>query len=255
MSTIPGGTAWGDAADGSLDRLEIVAGLGALREKCPYLPDEEATLQFLAGDLAGPFYRALLDRGYRRNGPYLYRPVCAACTACEVLRVPVASFEMSKEQRRVWRKGTATFRVAIETPSVSGEKCALYRAYLEWQHGTGKEEVDEEHYRSFFVESCHGVDTYELQLWAGERLAGIGTLDRVGDALSSVYFFFDPEFARYSPGTFSALWELELAQAWGLTYYYLGYYIADCRQMNYKLRYRPNERKTPDAPEWTETPT
>jgi arginyl-tRNA--protein-N-Asp/Glu arginylyltransferase len=75
-------------------------------------------------------------------------------------------------------------------------------------------------------------------------------VDRLERALSTVYFYFDPEFAPLSPGTWSALYEIHLAQQWRLSHYYLGYYIPGCPSMNYKARFRPCEIKQPDVPGW-----
>lgn len=232
------------------NQVKEIASLGNIVEPCPYLPDREATLHFLSGDVAGASYRELLDQGYRRNGAYIYRPVCASCDACEVLRVPVAGFEQSREQRRVWKRGSAAFMVRIEPATATRAKSALYTAYLAWQHGTAREEISETQYTEFLVRSCPGVETLEVQLWSGEQLAGVGVVDRFEDALSSVYFYFDPRWARFSPGTYSALLEIELAREWQLAHYYLGYYIGDCRQMNYKSRFKPCEVKRPDDRVW-----
>ncbi|MBI2425919.1 MAG: arginyltransferase [Candidatus Hydrogenedentes bacterium] len=231
-------------------QIEVLASLGDVTEACPYLPEEKACLHFISGEVAGPSYRELLDQGYRRNGVYLYRPVCAQCSACEVLRVPIATFQQSRGQRRVWRRGTQHFTCAVEPAQASPGKSALYSKYLAWQHNTQREEIGESQYEEFLVRSCAGVETFEVQLWKEGALAGVGVVDCMEDALSSVYFYFDPAWARLSPGTFSALCEIELAREWGLKYYYLGYYIAACRQMNYKARFRPCEIKQPGAKEW-----
>ena len=75
-------------------------------------------------------------------------------------------------------------------------------------------------------------------------------MDRLEHALSTVYFYFEPDAAEYSLGTWSALFELELAAKWGLDHYYLGYYISACDAMNYKARFQPAEIKQPDSPIW-----
>jgi len=37
------------------------------------------------------------------------------------------------------------------------------------------------------------------------------------------------------------LWQIEYAKTLGLEYVYPGYWIKDCRKMNYKTRYQPLE--------------
>ncbi len=237
-----------------IDRsIETLFHIGDIVDPCPYLPDKVSTLRFGDGFAAAPFYRLLLDSGYRRSGGYVYRPVCAACNECKVIRVPVAAFRKSKSQRHVWNRGQRVFEASIWPPACTAEKLEVYRRYLEFQHGKA-DDAAPDRYAAFLVDTCLGGRTIELQLRAQGRLAGVGILDRVGDALSSVYFYFDPDFARLSPGTYSALCEIDLARRWGLAYYYLGYYIRECRQMNYKIRFRPCEIKAPDDAGWHAEP-
>jgi len=219
-------------------------------DTCPYRDGQVMTLRFCHGFQAQRYYQQLLDEGYRRNGMFLYRPVCRMCQACEVLRVDVDAFRPSKEQRRIRNQGRRNFEHRLRTPMYTREKAEMYAAYLAHQHERDEEAATEKHYNRFLVESCLGSATLELQLWAGERLAGVGILDRLPDALSSVYFYFDPAFARFSPGTYAALLEIELARAWRRKYHYFGYYIEDCPSMNYKRRFRPCETKRPDDTEW-----
>jgi arginine-tRNA-protein transferase len=62
-----------------------------------------------------------------------------------------------------------------------------------------------------------------------------------GRALSSVYFYFDPQHTERSLGTFGAITEIKFARLHEMKYYYLGYWIADCVPMNYKCRFTPHE--------------
>lgn len=224
--------------------------LGHSNIACPYLPNREASLLFIDGSMGASMYRQLLDNGYRRHGVFMYRPDCVGCTECKVLRVPVEEFQRTKEQRRIWNRGRKSFQVRLGEPEYQPAKADLYRRYLKYQHDSD-ESIDEERYRQFFVETFLGNDTKELQLLDDEELIGLGILDFVGDAVSSVYFFFDPDYAKQSPGTYSALVEIELARAQRCKYYYLGYYIAGCASMNYKARFRPYEVKDCEGREWS----
>ncbi len=235
-----------------LDREEVehAIHLGDVSDPCPYLPGKTATFRFGNGDLIEGHYQELLDWGYRRNGRYVYRPVCATCQECWVLRVPVADFRRSKSQRRVWNKGREVFKVRWGTPTYSPEKADLYARYLAFQHNTKEAPMDEQRYSSFLVDSCLDYSTLEIQYRIEGKLAGVGIVDRLDQALSTVYFYFDPKYAAYSPGTWSALFELDLAARWELDYYYLGYYIPECNAMNYKSRYQPCEIKRPGGTIW-----
>jgi leucyl-tRNA---protein transferase len=223
--------------------------LGHSHLPCPYLADRQASLLFLDSSIGPAAYRQLLDSGYRRHGVFMYRPDCPGCSECKILRVPVMDFRRSKEQRRVWNRAEKALTVRLEAPAYHPAKAALYRRYLHYQHAAD-EIIDEERYQQFFVDTFLGRDTKELQLLDGDTWVGIGILDIVEDAVSSVYFFFDPDYAKLSPGTFSALVEIELAKAQRCRYYYLGYYIAGCPTMNYKVRFSPYEIKDCEGDDW-----
>jgi len=233
------------------EMAQTIGSLGESIDACPYLPDKVATLHFLYGPIAGLRYRSLLDKGFRRSGKFIYRPRCAHCNECKVLRVPVESFRPSREQRRVLRRGRERFTIRIAEPSFSPEKGAMYERYLHFQHKSRDTPIDVDQYEQFLVHSCPGIHTQELQLWAGDELAGVGIFDQVDDILSSVYFYFDPVYAKYSPGTYSVLCEIEEARSRQCPYYYLGYYIAPCPAMSYKARFQPCEWKDPDGETWT----
>lgn len=231
--------------------LEHSGYLGDAEGVCPYLPDRMAVLQYIDGRFAAQNYREMMDRGYRRFGREVYRPVCAACSECKVLRVPVSGFKPSREQRRIRRKGDAVFQSRLTRPAFSAEKFALHQRYVRAQHNDLTEDFDECRYRRFMVETCLGPATIEHQFHVEGRLAGFGILDLVGDALSSVYFSFHPEFAAYRLGTYSILQEIDLAARWGLSFYYPGYFITGCKAMNYKARFRPCEVKDLDGTAWS----
>jgi arginine-tRNA-protein transferase len=80
-------------------------------------------------------------------------------------------------------------------------------------------------------------------------LLAVALTDVLGDGLSMVYSFFDPEEEDRSLGTFMILDHIERARRMGLAYVYLGYWVAGSRKMDYKACFLPQERLTPDG--WT----
>ncbi|MBX7058576.1 MAG: arginyltransferase [Leptospirales bacterium] len=233
------------------DVLEDQLYLGHVRGPCSYLPDRQQALMLLDGREVGKLYRLLLDRGYRRHGQHIYRPDCGGCRECRILRLPLASFQPTRSQRRVWRRASASLRYELAEPIVDAQRIELYSRYLAFQHAaTNENSLSDTQYQEFFVDSFLGEGTRELRLWRDRQLAGVGIVDLVGDALSSVYFYFDPDCAELSPGVFSMLCELELARKRGLRYYYPGYYVHGCATMNYKARFGPNEMREIGARDW-----
>jgi arginine-tRNA-protein transferase len=234
-----------------VESVEQLCYLGHLDGPCPYLPERAANHMFLDGRPIGDGYRTLLDAGYRRHGRVMYRTDCATCHECQIIRVHLESFRPNRSQRRAWKQGEGMFEVRLAAPSFTPEKADLYHRYLVYQHRYEGEPIDEERYVDFFVNTFLGSRTIELQLYLENRIAGVGILDRVRDVLSAVYFYYEPEFARFTPGTYAILKEIDLATAWGLTYFYPGYYIRNCASMRYKENFRPCQLKDANADEWT----
>lgn len=205
---------------------------------CPYLPDREDQAEWIPVDNLNPaFYEALMDRGFRRNGAIIYRPVCNECRECKQVRVPTSEFKPSKSMRRVQRRNhDVTVEVGRPEPTI--EKLKLFRRYLEGRHD-GTMTGSPEEFHDFLYTSP--VSTLELRYCLGRRLIGVSLVDSGRRSLSSVYMFFDPDHNRRSLGTFSVLWEIDYARRLGLPHYYLGFYIADCPSMAYKARYQPCE--------------
>ncbi len=211
---------------------------------CPYLPDRQATDVFSnVQDLSAEDYELLMNNGFRRSGRLVYRPVCADCRECVPLRVPTASFVPSRSQQRaVKRNGDVT--MSIGEPTRSDEKWAMYVAYLKFQHD-GKMGERREDFERFLYESP--TRTIELELRIAGRLVGVSIVDECPNCWSSVYFYFDPAESRRSLGVFSAILEIEACRDRNVPYWYAGFYIRDCKRMNYKAAYRPYELLGPDG--------
>ena len=210
---------------------------------CPYLPGETARLplRLPARRLRPHELSQRLRAGDRRQGLLLYRPSCPACRACQAIRIDVSAFAPDKTQRRIFRRGETVLRTDIARPSPSPEKVALYNRH-KGERGLliGDGFTDADGYEQFLIDTC--TDTIELTYRDEDRLVGVAIADRAADALSAVYCFYDPTYARLSPGTYSILKQVALCREWGLRYLYLGLYVADCRAMRYKARYVPHER-------------
>jgi arginine-tRNA-protein transferase len=203
---------------------------------CPYLDGLVARDQAFywspgQGKMSGTFYQDLMDQHFRRSGRVFYRPRCPECSACTPLRIDVRDFAPSASQRRV-RRRNADVTVRWATPSLDQAKLDLYRRYVVHRHG--RDEPDPDSVREFLYDSP--TDTLEATYWLGERLVGVGICDVTPVALSTVYFYFDPEESRRSLGVYSALVEIETAKRLDLGYYYLGFWVPGSPKMDYKAR-------------------
>jgi arginine-tRNA-protein transferase len=72
-------------------------------------------------------------------------------------------------------------------------------------------------------------------------LVAVGLFDVTPKALSAVFFYYDPEYARFSPGTANVVSLLREAGAGGLSFVYLGYRVAGCPSLSYKAAFQPHE--------------
>jgi arginyl-tRNA--protein-N-Asp/Glu arginylyltransferase len=204
---------------------------------CPYLPGRLARSRgFWAEEMPDDLYIDFMDASFRRSGHVVYQPVCRGCRACVSLRVPVDRFQPSKSQRRCWRRNQ-DLTVDIAAPALTDEKFELYSRYMRHWHGSAESQTLEG-LESFLYQSP--VTSVEFCYRdATGRLLAVGICDTAATALSSVYFFFEPEAADRGLGTLGALKEIDFARASGQAYYYLGYWIDGCGAMRYKSQYRP----------------
>ena len=204
---------------------------------CPYLDARKFRSEVYAvSQLDGAVYERLLARGYRRSGRVVYRPRCRGCAECRQIRVPVREFVPTKSMRRVLRRNQDV-RVAVQEPVVTEQKYQMYCRYLDGQHDSAMSRRFDD-FCDFLYESP--MKTWEFEYLLGERPIGVGIVDRCPDGLSSVYMYFDPELRERSLGTLSILREIEYCRDLGLSYYYMGYYVAESKTMAYKARFRPN---------------
>lgn len=215
--------------------------LGEQSGTCGYLPDRVAThAMWLAWRVAPDVYHGLMDRGYRRSGRILYRPVCAGCARCVPIRIPAESFRPSASQKRVLRRNSDVTATVVHPPQITEQKHALYERYMAARHSGSPQGTDFDSFCDFLYSTC--VETIEVEYCdAGGNLIGVSICDRSDRSLSSVYHYFDPVHAARSLGTLSVLREIELCREWKVPHYYLGYWVAGCRTMHYKIHYNPHE--------------
>ena len=106
--------------------------------QCSYLEEQQATTLFIdpATDLDVPTYSQLADAGFRRSGPHIYRPNCGDCNACISVRVPVAEFKPSRNQRKIINRNSDL--KAVEIDNIQSDECyQLYHRYICARHRDG----------------------------------------------------------------------------------------------------------------------
>ncbi|MFD1331354.1 arginyltransferase [Methylopila musalis] len=220
---------------------------------CPYLPgqSERKVFTHLVGDHAPQLNDLLTHGGFRRSQTIAYRPACETCRACVSVRVRVDDFVWTKAFRRN-RAANADLIGAESAPIPTSEQYALFRAYLDSRHSEGgmadmtvldyATMVEDSHVRTRMVEyRRRGAETAVTGRGAGP-LQAVALVDRLSDGLSLVYSFYDPDQPERGLGTHVILDHVARCRAEGLPYLYLGYWVEGSPKMDYKRRFRPQER-------------
>ena len=209
---------------------------------CPYLSGrvERKLFTRLAGPDAGELNSTLSQAGFRRSHDIIYRPVCADCSACVPVRIPVGRFRANKTQKRLIRLN-ADLTVVERPPHATAEQYRLFAAYQRMRHlDSDMARMSRADYAAMVEEGCGSARLFELRDEDDTLVAGM-LADRLADGFSAVYSFFDPDRSRRSLGTYMVIALVERARLEGLAHVYLGYWISDCRKMTYKTRFRPLE--------------
>jgi len=225
---------------------------------CPYLPGQEERKVFthLVGERAAELNDLLTHGGFRRSQSIAYRPACETCRACISVRVVAEDFRPTRSMRRNLERNNdlvGEMRVAVPT----SEQYAVFRSYLDARHRDGGMAdmsvldyammVEDSHVETRMVEyRQRGPDSAINGRGTGKLLA-VALTDVLSDGLSMVYSCFDAEEASRSLGTFMILDHIARCRRMSLSYVYLGYWVQGSRKMDYKGRFLPQQRLSPDG--------
>jgi arginine-tRNA-protein transferase len=208
-------------------------------EPCPYIDGETARMPLrLQLQRSRERFDMLMDRGDRRVGQMVYRPTCPTCQACVCVRIPTGDFRPTRSQRRVW-KLNQDLVVHEHPPRITEARVALFNRH-KLERGLGTSPMTPHAYVGWLVNTF--ADTREQSFWLGDRLVGVSIIDVGSTCSSAVYFYFDPDLADRSLGTFAILYGIEWARRQNLQWHYLGLWVAGNRHLEYKTRFHPQER-------------
>lgn len=213
----------------------------SLNDKCSYLENMEQTTHYKIIENCSSYHaQELIERGFRRFGKMYFRPICPTCEECKSIKIDVGKYVFSKSEKRVMNKAKH-LKSYIQRPSLSLEHLELfekYHKYMRDKKGWDYNHTDSQHYYNSFV-SGHEDFGYEVLYFENEKLVGIDLIDILDDGVSSIYFYYDPEYANLSLGKLSLLLQIKYAQKSNKKWIYLGYYVKDCPSLSYKSQYKP----------------
>lgn len=213
----------------------------SLSDKCSYLDNmNQETHYKIINMCSAEHTQELIERGYRRFGKMFFRPVCMDCDECKSIKIDVANYNFSKSEKRVLKKAKDVL-VHIQSPALSQEHLKLFEKYhqhMKTKKGWKHEQTSADHYYNSFV-SGHEDYGKEILYFDGDKLIGVDLIDILESGISSIYFYYDPDYAHLSLGKLSLLKQIDIAKQTDKKWIYLGYYVKECSSLNYKANYKP----------------
>lgn len=213
----------------------------SLDDKCSYLSNEKQTTHYKVIDDCDAYQcQELIERGYRRFGKMYFRPICTNCDECKSIKINVKNFKFSKSYRRVIKKAQF-IKSYIQIPTMSQAHLDLFEKYhlhmkerKNWDHS----QTNPQSYYNSFVNGHNGFG-YEVLYYHEDKLIAVDLIDILENGISSIYFYYDPDYMKYSLGKLSLLFQIKFAKAQDKNWIYLGYYVKDCSSLSYKADYKP----------------
>jgi arginine-tRNA-protein transferase len=225
--------------------------------ECAYLPEKSVRMHYkYVQNASKTFATAVIARGWRRFGRYFFHPTCNGCNECKSIRIDVKNYKFSKSQRKVMRKNKET-QIIVQKPTLTQAHLDLYNKYHAFKHekdGWSHRNISQREYHENFVEGAHDFGKEVLYIVDG-KLVGVDLIDILDDGISAIYFYYDPDYAHLSLGTYSLLYQIKLAQILELPWIYLGYWVDGCKAFAYKPKFQPQEildgfPHISEIPEW-----
>lgn len=211
--------------------------------ECAYIPGNKVRMNYkYVSNASKKFATAVIQRGWRRFGKYFFHPICNGCNECKSIRIDAQNYHYSKSQKKSIKRNAET-KIIVQKPSLTQAHIDLYNKYHahksqtdNWSHRN----ISQREYHENFVDGAHDFGKEVLYI-KDDKLIGVDLIDVLDDGISAIYFYYDPEYARLSLGTYSLLYQVQLAKILDLKWIYLGYWVDGCKAFAYKPKFQPQE--------------
>ena len=210
---------------------------------CAYLEGKSVRMNYKYVSYASKeFATAVIHRGWRRFGKYFFHPICNGCNECKSIRIDAKNYHYSKSQKKAIKRNNDT-QIIVQEPSMTDAHIKLYNKYHSFKHqkdGWQHRNISQREYNENFVEGANNFGKEVLYIRDG-KLIGVDLIDILEDGISSIYFYYDPDYPNLSLGTYSLLYQIKLANILELRWIYLGYWVDGCKAFAYKPKFQPQE--------------
>ena len=152
-------------------------------------------------------------------------------------RLPLAGYAPGKRVRKLLRRNARDLRYEVHPARAEAAEEAVFARYSASKtydlHGEAADYLRHNPDSPF--------DTWQVSVYAGERLVAFSYFDLGRYAAQSVCGFYLPEAERYSPGLYTLVLEAEYCRDRGMHYHYAGYIVPGNDIFEYKRRVGPLE--------------
>ncbi|MCA1765155.1 MAG: arginyltransferase [Desulfobulbaceae bacterium] len=205
--------------------------------ECPYGLGYQAVYRMARLDTIPPeIMGTLLAAGYRRYGDTIYTMGCRDCQRCIPIKLDPFEFVPNRKQKRCARQNL-DLTISKTSLNPDRETTDLLQNFFDHRF-PGKNNRARDYYAGFFLNSSEF--SMELRYYAGKKLIGVSIIDIGRTWLNAIYFFFDPDTTKRSPGTFNIINLVNFCREHKIHNLYLGYWIEESGSMNYKAGFSPH---------------
>lgn len=180
-----------------------------------------------------------LAAGWFRNSIMLFRSklLCMEGDLFNVvnIRLPLTGYTISKRNRKLLRVNKQKFDVKINRASIDADKERLYDLHKPRFKGF----IYADLHQFLYSDTIGSVfQTYEIEVRDKEngRLVALSYFDKGQHSIASLLGIYDPEYSKFSLGTFTMLLEVEHAMQMDYRFYYPGYIFDKPSVFDYKLK-------------------